>query len=377
MRISESLSENVLFSGYYGWNNLGDDAFCAISAWGAKKYWGTHNIQILSRRALMLPVPARNALLPKQFFKGQGQLELMAKALFGRPTIVFAGGSVFYSFFKWYEYKGIIKTISKSGVIKIAAMGVSLGPFRSKKDKNCIEEFLKRMLFLTLRDKRSYDIAMNMKLPYNPILASDLAFMLPKVYGMPQVDKLNRTDQKILGVTLCHYERYAKGDRGNEERREKCILDVLIKIAKEDKLKLRFFIFNNHPTYGDVSITERFIFALKGYCSCEIVPYSNNLGDIWAKVVECKAFLSTRLHGAIFAASAEVPFMLVEYHQKCSDYLDDIAIESKYRIGDCAVSVNEIAFGLNCLLDNNMGYDMLILNKIRSSSILNFTGLGE
>ena len=44
MTKSDLLKRQVIFTGYYGNFNTGDDAFCAISAWGADHYWKTNDI---------------------------------------------------------------------------------------------------------------------------------------------------------------------------------------------------------------------------------------------------------------------------------------------------------------------------------------------
>ena len=48
----------------------------------------------------------------------------------------------------------------------------------------------------------------------------------------------------------------------------------------------------------------------------------------------CDAVLSVRLHGAILSSVVNVPSLLVEYHTKCTDYLNDMDIDLKWRIGD-------------------------------------------
>lgn len=38
----------VLFTGYYGQLNTGDDAFVAVADWGARKYWHKNNNKFLA-----------------------------------------------------------------------------------------------------------------------------------------------------------------------------------------------------------------------------------------------------------------------------------------------------------------------------------------
>ena len=42
--------------------------------------------------------------------------------------------------------------------------------------------------------------------------------------------------------------------------------------------------------------------------------------------------ISSRLHAAIFACFGETPFMLNEYHRKCSDFLSNVDYNEGYRL---------------------------------------------
>lgn len=35
----ENFRSDILFTGYYGQMNTGDDAFVQVASWGASKYW--------------------------------------------------------------------------------------------------------------------------------------------------------------------------------------------------------------------------------------------------------------------------------------------------------------------------------------------------
>ena len=77
MTPKDSPKRNILFAGYYDQFNTGDDAFCAVSAWGARHYWRVGNIQFLCRRIPQLTVMAKAALFARSFFRGQGLVELL------------------------------------------------------------------------------------------------------------------------------------------------------------------------------------------------------------------------------------------------------------------------------------------------------------
>ena len=116
----------------------------------------------------------------------------------------------------------------------------------------------------------------------------------------------------------------------------------------------RFFVINGNTITGDLELTQSMInrlsFETKQY---EFVSYSSYTLDVFDLIGSCDLMYSTRLHGAIFAAAANVPSLLVEYHKKCTDYLDDIGVDQEWRIGDMQVSPTEVAIKIKKLLEGS------------------------
>ena len=54
----EQALDRVLFAGYYGVANTGDDVFCSVAAWGAHHKWQARRIGFLCREIPVLPVEA-------------------------------------------------------------------------------------------------------------------------------------------------------------------------------------------------------------------------------------------------------------------------------------------------------------------------------
>src|SRR5690606_20664277 len=71
-----------------------------------------------------------------------------------------------------------------------------------------------------------------------------------------------------------------------------------------------------------------------GVQNYEIIPYYGSVYKSWKMINQCDFMIATRLHAAIIAAFADVPFILNEYHQKCTDFLDDWSQNTKFRVGD-------------------------------------------
>ena len=373
IRNKNLLTRSVLFGGYYCYSNTGDDAFCAISAWGARHYWKAEKILFLCEQLPVLPVPARAVLAEHKRFPGQRLIQSVA-ALAKKPIIIFAGGSVFHKEVNIFESQSLVGKCQRIWPSIVGAIGVSLGPFRSSQARKRVEKFLSRFSFLILRDHRSYEEACSMNLPFEPVEGFDLAALLPELYGLAKRSDNSDSDKPpILGVSICHYERYVGGDVSNEERREKRIAETLKIVSQNIPVTIRFLVFNGSELYGETKLTEKIAALIGNYAKTEIIPYSPAPAVMWRKMGECRGVLATRLHAGIFSCVAGVPFLQVEYHQKCVDFLEDIGYSMRWRIGDMDVPPTEAALILVDMIDKQTRPFSVDSAKLREKAERNFT----
>ncbi|MEI7824383.1 MAG: polysaccharide pyruvyl transferase family protein [Chlorobiaceae bacterium] len=365
------LSKRVLFCGYYGMDNVGDDCFGAVSTWGAKRYWNTKKIFLLSSKDVDGPIMTSSCLSDKQSFRGQikfqSYLEIVRSSCF-----IMSGGSIFCFKLSVHDPRRISLLASKFGIKPVGAIGVSIGPYESINDQKSVHKYLRELQFLALRDKASYDEPCSLNLPFKPIMAADLAMLLPEM--VPESQYIH-SENKVLGIIVCHYERYVNGNTKNEKRREDIILCGLLKLIEEGYDGVfRLFVFNSNAYNGDQGITLEFLSKLRNNgAKVELVHYSLTPVAIWKKVAECTAIISIRLHGAIFAAAGNIPCCLIEYHKKCSNFLSDIGVSEKWIIGDACCSSNDLAGKLSDLLKNQQVNYYPKRQQLIEMAKLNFT----
>jgi polysaccharide pyruvyl transferase WcaK-like protein len=362
--------KKILYNGYYGFQNTGDDAFIEVCSWGAKNYWGTTNNIFLGNNLPQVLNPSRSIIKP--LFKGHNRINTALLTL-NADCFISAGGSTFNKH-TINSTRDIVaftkKNINKN--LKMGAIGVSVGPFKSLEDEKKVVEYMKRLDFLALRDKRSFEFLSSINLPYQPVEAFDLAALLPDVYKDEESNPYKDYSKKIIGISVCNYEQYIGGDLIKEEKRNKYILDLLQSLSKDESVIYRFFIFNGHPIVGDKVLTENFISKLQGR-NIEVVQYLNNVKKSWDIIKECDVIISTRLHASIFACYAKVPFFLLEYHQKCSDFLDDVGQNPDYRLYDGETDVSCIQNRIEEILFKESYKEPVFLKETTSKAIKNFT----
>jgi polysaccharide pyruvyl transferase WcaK-like protein len=361
---------NILFNGYYGKLNAGDDAFVEVASWMAKKYWSKSNIRFLAKKQSLpltkIPVKGYPLSLPKTYAT---QEKLLIK---NTDYFISAGGSTFHSELKLHypEMIALKNNQTSKSKIKLGAIGISLGPFKNIKAEKNITNYVKNLDFLTVRDKMSYDIANSMQLPYKPIESFDLAALLPEIYHYQNV----KTNNKTIGISVCNYERYVNGDLKNEARRNEKLIQLIKQLNAFEKLNFKFFIINGNPVNGDRELTLRVIHSCNLKDNYEIIDYSRRTQTLWESIAACNVMISTRLHGAIFACFAKTPFILIEYHRKCSDFLNDISYDGEMRIGDAHFDTQKLSSKILDIVNepalyNSPGKADLMIEKAR----LNFT----
>lgn len=363
---------SILFSGYYGHDNMGDDAFGLVSVWASKEFWGESNTSLLSSSGPINEKISMKYILPKkQKIKGEILFIAISKLL-QTKFLILAGGSILNQQVSMISLNGLIYLLSKLKILKVGAIGVSLGPFKSNNDYLYIKKQLKNFEFLVLRDKKSYDIAISMKLPYKPILGADLAFLLPKISNIETF--IPETSKKIIGISICHYERYVEGNIKNEKRREELFIETLKELIKEPNIELRFFIINGNDVFGDKEITLNIIKILElDRNDYKLINYSADTIHMLEQLSKCNVIFTTRLHGAIFSASLNKPSLLVEYHSKCTDYLDDIGIKEEWRIGDMEINPKIIKNKLLLIINTKQDEFYPKRNVLQELAIKNFT----
>lgn len=351
---------NFLFSGFYGYRNIGDDVFCLIADWGSRKFWGAQVLSFMAQEIPELTHPAHCVIPKKKMYPGHRRWAAYQAAI-SHQNIVFFGGSILHSKQESWANLAMSPMVRKLGCKNIAAAGVSIGPFKSIASFNVVKKFLSGMTFIAVRDNASFLAVAEMNLDVHFVRAFDPAVLIKDLVEDEGTEPTPRDPapglqpaRQTLGVSVCRVESYVSGDTNAENRRIETIISVL-KSMKNRNINLRFFEFNGHAELGDSRVTEEVIAALGDYPWIERVPYNRDPKVIYQKLKSCDAIFGVRLHSAILAYSAGVPFVLVEYHRKCSDFLDEIKYHKHHRIGDCLASTDETTSVLNKLLSQQKG----------------------
>lgn len=333
----------ITLNGYYGFANYGDELFNLTTVLAARRWWSAHRLDILGPPVAGMDADFRvPGWFPPKLYTAPGlagklsRLAFLIGAVLRRDLLVYAGGSTL-------SYGSIMKKLQRvaaeRGVTKFAAIGVSIGPFHDLADEEEAARFLRKFTYFSVRDRKSVELLAKMQVPVKPLLARDLVGALPLLLPPEASQRTAATarDRKILGISLCHYERLFEGDTALEDRRNAALFEGVAQFVKREGAPVRVFCLNTHPRWGDEALSRKLLERLEQQgTEVEWISAKDNLLGCWHGLAACHAVLSVRLHGAITAYLCGVPFSLVEYHRKCTDLIEDIGQPEALRIrSDC------------------------------------------
>lgn len=365
---------NILFTGYYGQLNTGDDAFIEVASWGADKYWKKNKNIFLAKEANL---PDTSKIIRGYPFSIPKTYSLQSKILLRSTNyLISAGGSTIHSELPANNIKSLAVERKKRGTpLKIGGIGVSIGPFKSLNDEKATIEYLKNIDFLAVRDQASFDFASTINLPYQTINAFDLAALLPDIYGLNKIET-TITSKKTIGISVCPVESINDKDNIADERsRNRNLVELLKHLDADNDIHIKFFVINGNPTVGDLKLTMETIESVAPK-SFEIIHYTKKTRTVWNEIESCDFVISTRLHAAIFACFSNTPFMLNEYHRKCGDFLDNVGYEESLRLFNNEYSPKEKAGMITNILNGNYKYPYpKYTQEMKQKSELNFTGI--
>jgi len=346
--------KKIYFYGYYGFRNIGDDVFCVVADWICSNIWKNTQGVFVGKD---LPKLSNN--VKTYSFKNEIAIKILKFInLFRTDKIIYFGGSSLHS--KPRVLQDIQYYLDKFKFFddKLGAIGISIGPFKSEGDRNSIKEFSKKFSFICVRDYESLKILEEMKVANKYSFCFDPAVLIKDVFPSLDVKKQKEHNKIKLGISLCHYERYVGGDLERERKREAAIEFFLDQVVETNKniSEIVFFIFNGNKSIGDEEITNYFYNKYKEKIKASIVEYTSYTEKFCQELKSCDMVFGMRLHSGILAYALGIPFILVEYHKKCTDFLDTINYNNRFDISNLKHNIQLFNNMVDSIINNQVIY---------------------
>ena len=352
---------DFVLSGYYGYNNIGDDAlvFTVISNIMQKK----HDMKI----CLLTKNPKKFQDWLDNYFanitaKHRYNFLSVKKAIKKSNALVFGGGTLLqdstsgrsFGYYSW-----LLKTAQKLGK-KTVLYANGIGPLYGKKNKIKTEELMQKLTLATIRDEDSYNYLNSMEL---------LSSEKEKIY-LTADEALTVGHNKYLNAYKKDFKEYIKGDYIAISIRKWKYLDVTFFekfaaavdiICRENNLIPVYIVM--HPEY-DKNISE-YLSQLNSKAYCANV--NGDIEKVLAIIRSAEAVISMRYHTLIFAAVYNIPMIGISIDPKIKSFLNDL-----YDSGDYTVEPKN--FSKDILTEK---FDMLMSDKNKENVKSKIAGTTE
>jgi len=298
---------SIFFKGFYGFKNIGDDIFVAVAEHIANNYFGYRAIFVGKN----LPITAGKSLKISLRNRGVCRIVELICSCVATKIVIFGGSTIS----KVGNIKKLYYIINKLNFLsrKTATIGTSVSIPKEDGEKAKTVEFISKMHYVAVRDRRSEQDLKKENL--SCIFSFDAAILLDDVFV--ELRSIER-DNSSLGICMC-----INKDESEEEIVERTVR--FVKRVVEDCKIEKIIIFRFYDDQKDLLLCEKLISNCSVFANeIKFVDYTRELKEFCIEFTKCSMIFGSKLHAGIMAYTLGIPFMLDEYHEKCTDFLSTI-----------------------------------------------------
>lgn len=311
--------KNVLISGYYGFNNTGDEAMIETMS------------SLLAKKDCALIVLSSNPEKTKELYNVQAydryKLFEVIKAIKKSDVVISGGGTLFQDITSrksiWY-YLGIVKLAQFFGK-KVCVAYQGMGPITVRAHRVSTKRTLnkKSVKFIGLRDKQAIEYAKEIGIKEDKIsFSSDMIFMMqpPAKERCEKILKDNvhsfKEGQKLIGFSVREWK---------DKDRTDALAEVADKIVEKYNARIVFFPFHKPK---DAEISKIIMHKMKHEDMTVLIPNRYLPSEILGTMGMMDVNIGVRLHSLVFSAVMNVPTIGISYDPKIDGFLDMLDLNS-------------------------------------------------
>lgn len=297
---------NAVISGYYGYNNTGDELILKAVLSELKSINNKLNFVVLSANPketeLLHEVRSVYRFNPIRVIKEIRKSEILISGGGGLFQDVTSKKSIIY-------YLGII-LIAKIFSKKVIIYSQGIGPINSRLNILFTKFVLKKVDFITVRDKESKYLLNsfgidNVVVKSDPVVSLDLSEF-----------KKTQYEERKVGIVVRNIEN---------NRYKEIIANVADRIIREKKLKVIFIPFQ---VESDLKIAEEIRNMMKEDSTILNINKDKYwLKEIVSQISSLRLLIGMRLHSIILAVKFDIPYVAISYDPKIANFLKSINYE--------------------------------------------------
>ncbi|NLY66772.1 MAG: polysaccharide pyruvyl transferase CsaB [Tissierellia bacterium] len=316
-------NKKILISGYYGFDNSGDDAILKAIVKDLKKADSQVNITALSNNPdLTEKVYGINAV-------NRFNIKDVIKAIKNCDLFISGGGSLLQDITStrsllYYLALMKIALIFKKPVM-VYANGI--GPINKKINRRLTRSILNRVDYITLRDEDSRIFLNELKVNNKDILVTaDPVFTL-EASEDSKIDKIFKeegipTNKPLVGISIRNWS--------NKDR----LVSVLSETVKYmiDKYDVNVVLIPMH--YPEDLFISKELMDRANKRGCYTISNRYGVEDIIGIIRKLEFIIAMRLHSLIYAAVQNIPMIGIIYDPKIEGFLNSINMDKMSTVED-------------------------------------------
>jgi polysaccharide pyruvyl transferase CsaB len=349
----------IMISGYYGFNNTGDEAILTSMVRAFKEKIPQIKIVVLSHS----PLQTSQAYQIKTI----NRLHLIDIMRCLRDTNLFisgGGGLLQDSTGKGWSILYYLGLILVAKIVKVPVMiyAQGIGPVNKQINKKLIKWILNKVDLITVRDNSSKELLENLGVVKPSIYVnSDPVFLLKKrninhiIDNYPYIQKLiNPDDRPLIGVSVREY----KSNGSDSKRIFAQAADYLI---KNYQAKIIFLPFKFDE---DVHISEEILSLMKN--KAEVLKIKLEPEELLSVLSRLSLVVGVRLHSIIFSSMANIPFIAFNYDPKVRYFVEDLGLSELLLEIDEDISLKNFQKKIEYVRENNDKIKDILLEKVNN-----------
>lgn len=336
-----SINKRILISGYYGFDNSGDDAILKAIVKDLNENNNSIEITALSNR------PDFTEKIYNINAVNRFKIKDVIKAIKSCDLFISGGGSLLQDVTSTRSLLYYITLMKLAKIFKKTVMVYAngIGPINKKLNRVLTRSILNKVDLITLRDVDSKQFLKELGVVNNNIyVTADPVFTLEPTEDSRIIEILQKEgvplDKSLVGVSV---RNWVRGDK---------LIEIVAKSIDYviEKYGVNVILIPMHYP-EDLSISNNILEKVtkKG---CYIISNKYSVEDIMGIIKRLEIIMAMRLHSLIYAATQDIPMVGIVYDPKVEGFLKSINMEYMCSVED--IEYSQLIKNIDLVWENKM-----------------------
>lgn len=304
--------KKIMISGYYGYDNIGDEAILESIILSFRKYRNDIEFVVLSSN------PEKTSKYLNVRAINRNNLLLIIKELLSTNLFISGGGGLFQdvtSNANIIYYGGLLKIAQILGV-KTMIYAQGIGPLNNSISRKILSKLFDKTNIITIREENSTNDLKDMGVKKYINITADPVLTLDKSESNILENLGLNKDKKIIGIAIRPWKDWY-------ERQFKAFSSILYQVANKYNYQILIIPFQKS---SDLWLSDELYSCLnsRNYGNVEISILNKELNpkEMMSLISELDFVIGMRLHALIMASASYIPSLGLVYDPKVKSFCD-------------------------------------------------------